>query len=79
MTFRMTARDGIAAGGGIGFAQTKVTVANLAGPVPGHLAGRAREVIFGTTTQNVTWDVAGTDVAPINTRRSRSRCRPTAA
>ena len=78
MTFRMTARDGIAAGGGIGFAETKVTVATARRPVPGHLAGLP-QVVFGTTTQNVTWDVAGTDLAPINTRRSRSRCRPTAA
>ena len=32
MTFRLTARDGKMAGGGIGFAQTKVTIAPLAGP-----------------------------------------------
>ncbi len=66
MTFRMTARDGIVAGGGIGFAQTKVTVANLASPFQVTSQG-VPQVIYGTTKQNVTWDVAGTDVAPINT------------
>jgi hypothetical protein len=64
MTFRMTARDGKEAGG-IGFAQTKVTVAPLTGPF--RVTSQAtREVIYGTTSEAVTWDVAGTDVAPVN-------------
>ena len=65
MTFRMTARDGLASGGGIGFAQTKVTIAPLAGPFQVTSQG-SREVIYGTTSKTVTWDVAGTDVSPIN-------------
>ncbi|MDA0180215.1 M12 family metallo-peptidase [Solirubrobacter phytolaccae] len=65
LTFRLTARDGKMAGGGLGFAQTKVTIAPLASPF--RVTSQAvNQVIFGTTKQNVTWDVAGTDVAPIN-------------
>ena len=65
MTFRLTARDGLAAGGGIGFAETKVTVAALASPF--QVTSQAvAQVIFGTTAKTITWDVAGTDVAPIN-------------
>jgi hypothetical protein len=64
MTFRLTARDGQEAGG-IGFAQTKVTVAPLAGPF--RVTSQAsREVVFGTTAKTVTWEVAGTDAAPIS-------------
>ena len=70
MTFRLTARDGLASGGGVGFAETKVTVAKLAGPfqvtsIPaarGHLRHDHRRPSRGTS--------AGTDVAA-DQRRQR--------
>jgi hypothetical protein len=65
MTFRLTARDGKMGGGGVGFAETKVTVANLAAPF--RVTSQAvPQVIHGTTLQNITWDVAGTNAPPIN-------------
>jgi len=64
MTFRVTARDNRALGGGVEFAQTTVTSTTSAGP-------------FEITSQNtggthvgvmtVTWDVANTDTAPVST------------
>ena len=65
MTFRLTARDGKMGGGGIGFAQTKVTVARFAGPFR-VTSQSVPQVIHGTTLQNITWDVAGTSASPIN-------------
>ena len=65
MTFRLTARDGKMGGGGIGFAETKVTVAPLAGPFR-VTSQSVPQVIHGTTLQNITWDVAGTNASPIN-------------
>ncbi|WP_211340149.1 M12 family metallo-peptidase [Solirubrobacter pauli] len=65
MTFRLTARDGKAGGGGLGYAQTRVTVAPGAGAFR-VTSQNLSQVIFGTTKQNVTWDVAGTDLAPIS-------------
>jgi hypothetical protein len=65
MTFRLTARDGKMGGGGIGFAQTKVTVARFAGPFR-ITSQSVPQVIHGTTLQNITWDVAGTNASPIN-------------
>ncbi|MDA0136201.1 M12 family metallo-peptidase [Solirubrobacter deserti] len=64
MNFRLTARDGKAGGGGLGYAQTKVTVAPAAGAFR-VTSQNTQQVVFGTTKQAVTWDVAGTDVAPI--------------
>jgi hypothetical protein len=65
LTFRLTARDGRMGGGGVGFAQTKVTVAPLAGPF--RVTSQAvPQVVYGTTSQTITWDVAGTDVSPVN-------------
>ncbi len=65
MTFRLTARDGKMGGGGLGFAQTKVTVARFAGPFR-ITSQSVPQVIHGTTLQNITWDVAGTNASPIN-------------
>ena len=65
LTFRLTARDGKMGGGGVANAETKVTVAEFAGPF--RVTSQAvSQVIYGTTAQTVTWDVAGTDVSPIN-------------
>jgi hypothetical protein len=65
LTFRLTARDGKMAGGGLGFAQTKVTIAPLASPFR-VTSQDVSQVVYGTTKQTVTWNVGGTDVAPIN-------------
>jgi hypothetical protein len=66
LNFRLTARDSKPGGGAIGFAQTKVTVAPLAGPF--RVTSQAvSQVLYGTTPLKVTWDVAGTDVTPIDT------------
>jgi hypothetical protein len=65
LNFRLTARDSKPGGGAIGFASTKVTVAPLAGPfrVTSHAVS---QVLYGTLAQTITWDVAGTDVSPID-------------
>ena len=65
MTFRLTARDGNPGAGGIGSAQTRVAVAP-AGPFLVTSQGTAATLRAGTT-QTVTWNVAGTDVAPVGT------------
>jgi hypothetical protein len=68
MTFRLTARDYRPGGGGIGSAQTRVTIAPLAGPF--RITSQAvPQVIFlgpPTNRQTITWDVAGTSSAPVN-------------
>ena len=65
MNFRLTARDSKPGGGAIGFASTKVTVADLASPFQVTSQMLAQQ-IYGTTAQTITWDVAGTDVSPIS-------------
>ena len=65
LNFRLTARDSKPGGGAIGFASTKVTVAPLASPF--RVSSQAvPQILFGTVAQSITWDVAGTDVSPIN-------------
>ena len=61
LTFRLTARDGNPGAGGIGSADTKLTLAPFAGPflVTSHAAPAT---LRGGTAQTVTWNVAGTDV-----------------
>ena len=65
MTFRVTARDARPGGGAIGYAESKLTVAPLASPFR-VTSQPISEVIYGTLSKTITWDVAGTDVAPIN-------------
>jgi hypothetical protein len=67
MTFRLTARDYRPGGGGIGSAQTRLTIAPLAGPflvtsqaVPGVVP------VGPSSPQTITWDVAGTASPPVN-------------
>jgi hypothetical protein len=65
MHFRLTARDGHSGGGGVSNAETAVTIAPGAGPflVTSHASATTLE---GGTSEAITWDVAGTDVAPVN-------------
>ncbi|MEV4755849.1 M12 family metallo-peptidase [Micromonospora sp. NPDC049559] len=62
--FRLTARDGHPGGGGVGSADTALVLAPGAGPflVTSQAAGG---MVEGGSAQPVTWDVAGTDAAPI--------------
>ena len=63
LNFRLTARDGK---GGIGSAQTKLTLAPGAGPFL--VTSPNTAVSYNTgSTQTVTWSVANTNVAPVNT------------
>ncbi|WP_326557757.1 M12 family metallo-peptidase [Micromonospora sp. NBC_01796] len=64
MHFRLTARDGHPGAGGIGSADTALVVTPTAGPFLVTSQGVAGTAVGGSA-QAVTWDVAGTDVAPI--------------
>ena len=65
MNFRLTARDAHPGGGGIGRADTKIVLANGTGPFLVTSQGSPATLLAGSD-QPVTWDVAGTDVAPIS-------------
>lgn len=70
MTFRITARDNHAGSGGIGFDVTQITVVTDSGPFV------VTQPVSGTTwpsgsSQTVTWDVAGTNLAPISCNNVR--------
>lgn len=65
MTFRLTARDNRAGGGGVSLDTTTVT--SVSGPAPFSVTAPASSVTWaGNTDQIVTWDVAGTDSAPVS-------------
>ena len=66
LNFKLTARDGNPGAGGLGSAGTRLVLAPTAGPflVTSHGAPGA---ITGGSAQTVTWDVAGTNAAPVNT------------
>ncbi len=72
MHFRLTARDGRVGGGGIGFAETTVNLAPGTGPFQITSVGNGG-MLEGASTQTITWDVAGTDVAPIGTTNVKIR------
>jgi hypothetical protein len=65
MTFRLTARDNRAGGGGVNYAATAVTVSASAGPFTVTQPNTAVTWI-ANSSQTVTWNVAGTDVAPVS-------------
>ncbi|MFU8875607.1 M12 family metallo-peptidase [Micromonospora sp. SL4-19] len=65
MHFKLTARDGRLGGGGIGSADVAVVLAPNAGPFLVTSQDSAA-VLNGGSSQAVTWDVAGTDAAPVN-------------
>ncbi|HEV7672671.1 MAG TPA: zinc-dependent metalloprotease family protein [Thermoanaerobaculia bacterium] len=65
MTFRLTARDNRTGGGGVNYASTTVTVNAAAGPF---LVTQPNTAVTwaGNSNHAVTWNVAGTDAAPIS-------------
>ncbi|MBF9132418.1 hypothetical protein I0C86_26220 [Plantactinospora sp. S1510] len=63
--FRLTARDARPGGGGIGRADTALTLAPTAGPFLVTSQATAGDTLTGGSALPVSWDVAGTDVAPI--------------
>ncbi len=62
LNFRLTARDGK---GGIGSATTQLLLASAAGPFLVTSPNTA-VTLDGTSTQTVSWAVAGTDAAPVS-------------
>ncbi|MEU7618754.1 M12 family metallo-peptidase, partial [Micromonospora rifamycinica] len=68
--FRLTGRDGHPGGGGIGSADVALTVAPTAGPFLVTSPATPTAYLGGGTVP-VTWDVAGTDAAPINVSEVR--------
>jgi hypothetical protein len=65
MHFRLTARDGHPGAGGVANAEMTLTLAPTAGPFL-VTSQASPTTIEGGTPQTITWDVAGTDVAPVN-------------
>ncbi len=63
--FRLTARDYRPGGGGIGTGDTALTVAPATGPFLVTSQGSSA-TYAGGSAQPFTWDVAGTDAAPVN-------------
>lgn len=70
MNFRLTARDGNPGAGGVGSADTQVSLAPGSGPFLVTSQAEGTTLAAGST-QTVTWDVAGTDQAPISTSQVR--------
>lgn len=67
MTYRLTARDGVPAGGSTNSADLALTVVNTAGPFTVTAPAAPATWTFGTTpAQAITWNVASTDVAPVS-------------
>ena len=65
MTYRVTVRDNRAGGGGTNYASTTVSSISTAGPFA-LTAPNSATTIAGGSQQNVTWNVAGSNLAPIN-------------
>jgi hypothetical protein len=72
LNFRVTARDNRAGGGGTNEASTAITVSTASGPFRVTTPNTAVSWAAGSS-QTVTWDVAGTAAAPINTASVRIR------
>ncbi|GIH03934.1 hypothetical protein Rhe02_20010 [Rhizocola hellebori] len=72
MHLRLTARDGHPGAGGVGNAEVALTLSPTAGPFL-VTSQAVAETIEGGTPQAITWDVAGTDAAPVSTGNVRVR------
>lgn len=70
MTFRATARDNRAGGGGVESDTTTVTSTTSAGPFA-VTSPNTSLAWAGGSTQTVTWNVANTNIAPVNTANVR--------
>ena len=70
--FRLTARDGRADGGGVNTATTTLVLAANAGPFL-VTAPNTAVTYAGGSVQTVTWDVANTDLPPVQTTDVRIR------
>lgn len=65
MNFRFTVRDNFAGGSATASSNMRVTVDDVAGPFV--VTSQSTQTTWQTgTTETITWDVAGTDSAPIN-------------
>lgn len=68
MTFRITARDNRFNGGGVTYEDVKVTLNVINTGTPFQVTGPNTAIYWiGGTQENVTWNVSGTDQAPIST------------
>ena len=72
MQFRVTVRDNRAGGGGTNEANAAITVTTAAGPFRVSAPNTAVSWTAGAN-ETVSWDVAGTDVAPVSTANVRIR------
>ncbi|MGE4072769.1 MAG: zinc-dependent metalloprotease family protein [Lysobacterales bacterium] len=66
MNFRVTARDNRAGGGGTNEASTAITINAASGPFAVTSPNTA-VTLDATQPQTITWNVAGTNAAPVNT------------
>lgn len=66
MNFRLTARDNKAGGGGLCAADMQVTVSDGGGPFKINMPSATGISWPGTSQQTVTWDVVGTNAAPVS-------------
>jgi hypothetical protein len=67
LNFRLTARDGKAAGGGVGNDDTQLVLASTAGPFLVTSQATNTTPLSSGSEQAVTWDVAGTNLPPVGT------------
>ena len=66
LRFRMTARDNQAGGGGVNYDVINFSVANTAGPFLVTEPNTNATTWMEGVPANITWDVAGTNAAPVN-------------
>jgi len=65
MNFRMMVRDNVAGGGGVDYDQITFNVADASGPFQVNYPNGGQSWFSGYT-ETVTWDVANSDLAPVN-------------